>query len=458
MVRITSACLFSTFLALLSAISAPAGAQVPAEQLVSFGNGAITLNGWLWKPNGSGPFPAVVWNHGSEQLPGSLPEVAPTFVNAGYVFFVPHRRGHGRSAAAGPYILDQLNAAPSTTARNQLLVDLHYVHLTDQLAAVSYLAAQPFVDANRIGNMGFSFGGIQTIYAIGGIITANTSSIQGITQIVPVSAEAREGAGRYRAAIDCSGAAQSWVGANELQSVMRVAVAQSTVPVFFLQAQNDYSLLPNSVLSADMTALAKPNQAVVYPSVGTTNQEGHEFCIKGTATWGPDVLAFLTPRLAAPTVTVVEYYNAALDHYFVTWIPAEQANLDAGLTPTRWTRTGSTFKAFTGPHPGTSPVCRYYIPPAKGDSHFFGRGTAECDATGAANPTFVLEDPQFMHLMLPSAGVCTAGAVPIYRVFSNRPDANHRYMTDRGIRDQMVGRGWLAEGDGTDLVVMCGAN
>jgi hypothetical protein len=45
---------------------------------------------------------------------------------------------------------------------------------------------------------------------------------------------------------------------------MRVAVAQSTVPVFFLQAQNDYSLLPNSVLSADMTALAKPNQAVVY--------------------------------------------------------------------------------------------------------------------------------------------------------------------------------------------------
>ena len=85
MVRITSACLFSTFLALLSAISAPAGAQVPAEQLVSFGNGAITLNGWLWKPNGSGPFPAVVWNHGSEQLPGSLPEVAPTFVNAGFL-------------------------------------------------------------------------------------------------------------------------------------------------------------------------------------------------------------------------------------------------------------------------------------------------------------------------------------------------------------------------------------
>ena len=35
---------------------------------------------------------------------------------------------------------------------------------------------------------------------------------------------------------------------------------------------------------------------------------------------------------------------------------------------------------------GTSPVCRFYIPPAQGDSHFFGRGTAECNATAAAHP------------------------------------------------------------------------
>ena len=63
-----------------------------------------------------------------------------------------------------------------------------------------------------------------------------------------------------------------------------------------------------------------------------------------------------------------------------------------------------------------------------------------------------------MHLFLPVVGVCPAGTTPIYRVFSNRADANHRYMTDRAIRDQMVGQGWLAEGDGPDLVVMCGAS
>jgi hypothetical protein len=240
-----------------------------------------------------------------------------------------------------------------------------------------------------------------------------------------------------------------------MQGTLRMAVSKATVPVFFLQAQNDYSLLPNSVLAADMTSAGKPNHAKVYPAVGTTNQEGHEFCVTGVATWGPDVLAFLAPRLQTATVDVVEHCNEVLDHYFITWIAAEQANLDAGKTPTRWNRTGAAFKVNLAAQAGNSPVCRYYIPPEKGDSHFFGRGTVECNATGNANPTFILEDPQFMHVFLPVAGVCPPGTMPIYRVFSNRPDANHRYMTDRAIRNQMTGRGWLAEGDGPDLVVMC---
>jgi len=156
-----------------------------------------------------------------------------------------------------------------------------------------------------------------------------------------------------------------------------------------------------------------------------------------------------------PTVNVVEYYNAVLDHYFITWRPDEQANLDAGNTPTRWTRTGYGFKAYTIAVAGASPVCRYYIPPPFGDSHFFGRGTAECEATGAQHPSFELEDPAFMQMFLPVVGACPANTTPIYRVFSNRADANHRYMTDRAVRDMMVARGWVAEGDGPDLVVMC---
>jgi hypothetical protein len=157
----------------------------------------------------------------------------------------------------------------------------------------------------------------------------------------------------------------------------------------------------------------------------------------------------------SPAVDVIEYYNASLDHYFITWVPVEIAILDAGVQIKGWTRTGEQFRTYVTAGADRTPVCRFYIPPAKGNSHFFGRGVAECDATGAHNPSFVLEDSAFMQMFLPGAGLCAAGQVPIFRVFSNRTDANHRYMTDRALRDHMVQLGWLAEGDGPDLVVMC---
>jgi hypothetical protein len=158
------------------------------------------------------------------------------------------------------------------------------------------------------------------------------------------------------------------------------------------------------------------------------------------------------PRL----VEVVEFYNAALDHYFITHAEDEIAALDAGTRIRGWARTGRTFWTYTGPQDGTSPVCRYYIPPPFGDSHFFGRGRIECDATGRAHPEFVLEDAAFMYLFMPlDDGSCPYGARPVYRAFDRRADANHRYMADRNVRAQMVAAGWLAEGDGNDLVVMC---
>ena len=71
-----------------------------------------------------------------------------------------------------------------------------------------------------------------------------------------------------------------------------------------------------------------------------------------------------------------------------------------------------------------------------------------------AHPEFVLEDPKFMQL-LPVAGSCSTGTVAVYRVYNNRPAAGHRYMTDRATRDEMVAAGWVAEGDGPNLVAMC---
>ena len=75
-----------------------------APELVSFPSAGLTLQGWLWKPAGTGPFPAMLYNHGSEKLPGSFPTLGEFWTGKGYVFFVPHRPGHGRSP--GEYIVD----------------------------------------------------------------------------------------------------------------------------------------------------------------------------------------------------------------------------------------------------------------------------------------------------------------------------------------------------------------
>ncbi len=162
----------------------------------------------------------------------------------------------------------------------------------------------------------------------------------------------------------------------------------------------------------------------------------------------------LTGAEAIPT-TVYEFYHPALDHYFITWRPDELAVLDAGAPGNGWMRTGYAFGTHTTAQPDTSAVCRYYIPPGLGDSHYFGRGEAECESTGRKFPSFQLEDPAFMQMYLPVAGACPPDTTPVYRVFSNRADANHRYTADWAVRDLMVKNGWLAEGDGPDFVVMC---
>ena len=159
---------------------------------------------------------------------------------------------------------------------------------------------------------------------------------------------------------------------------------------------------------------------------------------------------------AATTVNVIEYYNAAQDHFFITSIPAEITALDNGQF-VGWSRTGRMFEAYPGPTGNASAVCRFLIPPALGDSHFYSASPTECQQTAAKFPTFDEESTAVMYVDLPDAttGACPAGDIPVYRVWNNRADSNHRYMIDRNQRTQMVAQGWIAEGYGPDQVIMC---
>jgi len=144
-------------------------------------------------------------------------------------------------------------------------------------------------------------------------------------------------------------------------------------------------------------------------------------------------------------VDVVEYYNATLDHYFISSLAGDINALDSGALK-GWTRTGQVFKAYDAPAAGTSPVCRFYLPPASGDSHFYSASPTECAEVSAKFPAFSYESPGVMHVGLPDAatGACSPGWAPVYRLWNSRADSNHRYTTDRATRSAMLALGDVA--------------
>ena len=161
---------------------------------------------------------------------------------------------------------------------------------------------------------------------------------------------------------------------------------------------------------------------------------------------------------------VVEFYNASLGHYFITSSAQEVRDLDAGLHA-GWARTGQQFRVFVQdptPSSGLFPlwsVCRYYGLPAYGlDTHFFSAFANECQAVTTNWPNqWELETPDAFRVHLPDSndGSCPSGTVPLYRLYNNRPDVNHRYTTSLLIRQQMIEQSWMPEGFGPLGVGMC---
>jgi carboxymethylenebutenolidase len=247
-----------------------------ASQLeVVISGGEYALRAELLIPHGKGPFPAIVYNHGSERDP-SLRWMGATgrwFQENGFVALFPYRRGCNGSE--GPYWSDEVESYPYEE-RARATVQALEAQSEDVLTAVDWLARRPEVDPKLIFVAGCSFGGIVSVFA----------------------AERGDG---LRGAIDFAGASMTWAENEWLRDRMRRAVRGAKVPVFLLQAENDFNIAPTLELSAEMEIMGLSHDKKIFPPHGTTPMEGHaHFCNQGQDDWGPDVLAFLRKWGATP--------------------------------------------------------------------------------------------------------------------------------------------------------------
>ncbi|HKX95082.1 MAG TPA: alpha/beta fold hydrolase [Methylibium sp.] len=249
-------------------------------EIVSFPSGKLTLQAMLFRPDGKGPFPAIVYAHGNEPDPSDLFEtVGPALAARGYLVLAPHRRGAGLSADQSENLLRQLTRIErdqGLQARTEFaLQQLQGPQLADMIAAIDAVRRRADVDPRRIYMIGNSFGGILAMLA------------------------AERGLGLAGVA-NFAGAAINWDRSDAFQKLMTRAALNAQVPLFVAQAANDYSIEPTRVLGRALCEAGKTYRAKVFPAFGVTAGEGHSLGVDGVRRWGDEVLSFLAKPTPHP--------------------------------------------------------------------------------------------------------------------------------------------------------------
>jgi len=252
-----------------------ARAQQPPAPLpytdIRYQSGGLRIQGYFYQPAGSGPFPTIIYNHGSreanERRPTPFVQIAALYTAAGYAVLVPERRGYGQSD--GPAFSDAVgrHVGPELVDRLQAETD-------DVLAAVEYLKTVPAADTSRLGIVGWSLGGIVTLFAI-----------------------ARSHG--FRAAIDQAGGVLTWRHSSALQEALTAAARAASCPVLLMDAENDAAPEAQPTLSQVMDASRLPHRLIMYPPFTPSAPQPHIapghliFSAEGAQIWGRDATAFL---------------------------------------------------------------------------------------------------------------------------------------------------------------------
>ncbi|MCG5073093.1 dienelactone hydrolase family protein [Paraburkholderia tagetis] len=275
----------------LPVVRADMNAQI--IQIPVAGDPSVTLETTVYRPDGPGPFPMVVFNHGKIQGDPRMQSrsdpmsFAREFVRRGYVVVAPNRRGFAGSG--GSYQQDGCDVASNGLGQ-----------AADIATAVDYMAKQPYVDASHIVVAGTSHGGLATM-------AYGTEAAHGVRALINFSGGLRQDA--------CTG----WQ--NNLTEAFGDYGAKARVASLWLYGDNDSVWTPDLVarmFAAFHTAQlgeAQPGALAKLIDFGSYKNDAHRLVgdRDGVQVWWPKVEAFLASQ-GMPTAVGYRVATQAAPH------------------------------------------------------------------------------------------------------------------------------------------------
>ncbi len=252
------------------------GLEQRRYETVFYPSGKLRIEAYVYKPEGPGPFPVVIYNHGSrvehdrEEVPFIY--VGSMLMASGYVVVVPERRGYGKSDG-------QTFGQAVGEDRGPRFVRRVQEETEDVLAAVEFVKTLPYVDSTRMGVMGWSFGGITSVFA------ASRSEV-------------------FRVVIDQAGAALTWDRSPEMQKALKQAAGKVRVPLLGMVAENDRTTESVKAVVREAEAHGTTAKLIVYPAFTPRRDAGGTaaghmiFGVEGWRIWEADVKEFLGKYLS----------------------------------------------------------------------------------------------------------------------------------------------------------------
>lgn len=227
-----------------------------------------------FRPQGPGPFPLVVMNHGGSATRAQAPRpryepIARFFIRKGFAVAVPQRLGYGLSASAGyPENL--------MSCENPLYQPAGDAAAVQVLAVVAHIRKEADIDPSRLVIMGDSVGGFATV-------AVAATKPDGLVAAINI-AGGSGGDSLTRPGNPCQ--------AHLLEYTYAAWGKTATAPMLWMYSENDQYFNPKNA-RAWFDAFTKAGAKAEFKLMPPFGDDGHDLLGRANDLWQPVVDEFL---------------------------------------------------------------------------------------------------------------------------------------------------------------------